>query len=49
MDSAMSKNSDIFRRRINKINEVALINDFNSLNWDDLVYNEGNLDTATEI
>ena len=39
---------DIYRRQISKINEEALLDDFNSLNWNELVYYESNLDVATE-
>ncbi len=41
-------NTDIYRRRLDKIDEQALNNDFNNYNWDSLVHFESNLDVATE-
>ena len=43
-----TRKDDIFRRKINNVNTHALTNDFNNLNWDNLVYQQPSLDTAVD-
>ena len=48
-DDPPSVTSDIYRRNLNKVDEDKLLNDFNNgYNWEDLIFNEPNLDNATE-
>ena len=39
---------DVYRRNLNYINDAKLTEESNSINWDQLVYFEANLDTATK-
>ena len=47
-DSPVMDNTDIYFRRLSNVNEQTLINDFHNVDWDQIVYNEPNLDKATE-
>ncbi len=44
-----SSNVDMYRRYVHKVDQENLIEDFNTLyDWENLIFNECNLDTATE-
>ena len=41
-------NDKYYRRYIHTIDQTELFSDFNNCDWDELIYNEHNLDTATD-
>ena len=42
------KTDEIYRRKMNKVDEQKLLQDFNAFNWDTLVYQENNIDTVVD-
>ena len=46
--ASMCESPEILRRNLNNIDDNKLMNDFNEINWDELVYSEPDLDAATE-
>ena len=48
LDNDKNCNDKYLRRHIHKIDKASLLEDFGSQDWDTLVYNEQNLDTATD-
>ncbi len=47
-DSNNTDKVDLYRRDLHKVDKSSLIDDFDAKDWDTLVYNEDNLDCATE-
>ncbi len=48
LENISTQKNEVYRRNIREVNAEKLYDDFNGINWNILVFNEPNLDTAVE-